>query len=162
MSASHALRHLLLPLSLCPGLVSAQQVLSNGGADHHGAPGSIAYTIGEPVTTTVSQGASTLTQGFHQAWVVITSIPDHARTEPAGITVYPNPVRHTLHVNMERPQEAQHYGLYDGAGHLVTSGRIANTLTAIDMEDHASGAYVLRLFGTEENIVKSFKISITH
>ncbi|MBX2972323.1 MAG: T9SS type A sorting domain-containing protein [Flavobacteriales bacterium] len=157
------MRILLLPLlAATPALGMAQQVVAGGGGHHADATTAISYTIGEPVIATVSAGASTLTQGFHQPWADIGTLVDNVQDDGPAINVYPNPVRHTLHIAIDDAARAQHYFLHDAAGRLVTDGRIGATITELDMEPYASGSYVLRVLGSDNATMKSFKISVTH
>ncbi|MCC6541361.1 MAG: T9SS type A sorting domain-containing protein [Flavobacteriales bacterium] len=156
------MRNMILPLLLAlPFAGVAQQVVSGGGGHHVNATDAISYTIGETVINTVSASGTTLTQGFNQPWADITTLV--ADTEEAvTITVYPNPVRHTLHIDAGSTTQAQRYFLHDAAGRLVTEGRIGSSITELDMQAYASGGYFLRVLSDENTTLKSFKISITH
>lgn len=46
----------------------SNQVIASGGTFYQTNTGSIAYTIAEPVSTTLTSGGKTLTQGFHQVY----------------------------------------------------------------------------------------------
>lgn len=151
----------LLPLA-APLLARAQEVVATGGGYHAGSGTAISYTIGEPVITTVGSTSTSLTQGFQQPWADINTLVDEPAADEPGITVYPNPVRHILHIAMEGTPDGHHYVLHDAAGRQVTDGRIGTTITDLDMEPFASGSYYLRVLGPNDNSVRSFKISVTH
>ena len=159
----NTLRNLLL--SALPALgtcaAHAQQVVAGAGAYHHSGNTAIAYTIGEPVIATVSAGSNTLTQGFHQPWADISSVVEEPSRD-GDITVYPNPVRHVLHIALGEGVHAEGYILHDASGLLVADGRITGILTGINMERHASGSYHLRVSDAEGKPLKSFKISVAH
>jgi len=152
---------LLIPLS-APLLARAQDVVATGGGYHTGPGTAISYTIGEPVIATVGDASTALTQGFQQPWADINTVVDEPVTDGPDINVYPNPVRHILHITMEGTPDGHHYVLHDAAGRQVTDGRIGSTITDLDMEPFASGSYYLRVLGPNENSVRSFKISVTH
>jgi len=152
---------LLFTLGL-PVLALAQTVVSGGGGHHSNATTAISYTIGEPVIATVSAAGTTLTQGFQQPWADITTEVTNTTTDLPEISVYPNPVRHTLHIAVDQGADAQHYFLHDGAGRLVTEGRLSSTLTDLDMQPYASGSYVLRVLGNDHSTLQTFKIHVTH
>ena len=145
-----------------PALTMAQTVMSGGGGHHTNATTAISYTIGEPVIATVSAAGTTLTQGFQQPWADITTEVNNTTTELPVINVYPNPVRHTLHIAVDQGAEAQNYFLHDGAGRLVTEGRLSSTITDLDMQPYASGGYVLRVLGNGNSTLQTFKIHVTH
>lgn len=145
-----------------PILSSAQEVIGAGGAYHTSGTAGLSYTIGEPVTATVGNASTTLTQGFQQPWADINTVVDDPVTDGPSINVYPNPVRHVLHIAMDGTPEGHHYVLHDAAGRQVTDGRIGSTITDLDMEPFASGSYYLRVLGPNDNSGRSFKISVTH
>lgn len=149
-------------LFAAPVIVTAQQVHTTGGGYHANPTTAISYTIGEPVIATATTASTMLTQGFQQPWADITTVVDEPQAEGPSINVYPNPVRHTLHIALDTDVIDHRYALHDAAGKLVTEGRIGSTITDLDMETYASGSYVLRVLGPKDNSVRSFKISVTH
>ncbi|MFB0961844.1 MAG: hypothetical protein QMB20_11635, partial [Flavobacteriales bacterium] len=62
---THVLVLLLLSLLTTLGILS-QEVVSTQGDSYSNASGSIDFTIGEVITATGTNGASDITQGFHQ------------------------------------------------------------------------------------------------
>lgn len=58
-----------------------------------------------------------------------------------SISVYPNPVKHTLNVKLANPENAK-YRMYDAAGRLVNSGILATDGT-IAVEKMTNGNYIL-------------------
>lgn len=149
----------LLALVSAPAALG-QQVVAGGGGDHANATGRISYTIGEPVIETVASG-TILTQGFQQPWADITTVVEEASDDPVAINVYPNPVRHTLHIAVNDATDADRFILYDAAGREVIDGRISSSLTELNMEAYASGSYYLRVLGTDDRTQRSFKITVT-
>ncbi len=157
------MRDLLLLFALAPSATAiGQQVVASGGGDHASGAARISYTIGEPVIETVAASGSTLTQGFNQPWADITTVVEEAVTDPGAVTVYPNPVRHILHIAVNGAADADRFILHDAAGRQVTDGRISSSLTELNMEPYASGSYYLRVLGTDDKTQRSFKISVTH
>lgn len=157
------MKKFILPLALAlPTFSMAQAVVSGGGGYHTNATSAISYTIGEPVIATVAAASTSLTQGFQQPWADITTAVEEPLPDAPSINVYPNPVRHTLHIALDATVIDHRYALHDAAGRLVTEGRISNTITDLDMETYASGSYVLRVLGSDNSTVRSFKISVTH
>ncbi len=153
-------------MALCIGVLApiaahAQQVVASGGSDHQNSTTAIAYTIGEAVIATATAGDHTLTQGFHQPWALVTAVDENTHAT-ANILVYPNPVRHTLHIATDELRDLERFTLHDAAGRLVTDGRLNGTLTELDMGSFASGMYVLRVMDRSVNTLRSFQISVTH
>ncbi len=160
---TNAMHRTLLLLPIILALPSAaQEVVGSGGGYHSDTGVAISYTIGEAMISTVSTGGTTLTQGFQQPWAAITTYNDEPAPQEGAITVYPNPVRHVLHVAMEGMPDGHRYVLHDAAGRQITDGNIASTITDINMETYASGGYILRILGPKNNTARSFKINVTH
>ena len=139
----------------------AQQVIASGGGAYTSPANAMSVTIGEPIIATATGPANTITQGFQQPWADITTLVEEPMDGPS-IHVFPNPVRHTLTIELDDPSKADRYVLLDAAGRQVVDGRIGSTITQLDMEAYASGGYILRVFTPDQRNVKSFKISVTH
>lgn len=159
----NALRNLLLPAMLAIGThaAHAQSVVAGGGGHHADTNTTISYTIGEPVTATVASEGNILTQGFQQPWADVSTIIGEAYHNASGIMVYPNPVRHVLHIAMEMPADDQRYTLHDAMGRLIIEGRITGAITDLDLDRQASGGYLLRV-SDGASFDRAFKISVTH
>lgn len=152
---------LLIPLlggSAALAQSASPEVVSAAGGAHANANASISYTIGQPVFETVAAGGNTLTQGFQQPWAdVSTEVP---ATAAAGISVYPNPTRHIMHVVYPGVTQGQRYELRDADGRLVLTDRIQRQDTELDLSTYATGLYTLRLLDATERTVNIFKITI--
>jgi len=70
------------------------EVIGSAGDYFTAAGGSIAFTVGEPMTETFSSSGNILTQGFHQPWPVVTGVT--TVTGQMNVTVYPNPASQML------------------------------------------------------------------
>ena len=144
---------------LSGGPLAAQQVVCAGGQEFTNAERSIAFTVGEPVITTVTDATATLTQGFEQPWAAITT--SMAEQSAADINVYPNPTRHVLYVDHGSHVDGEQYELRNAVGALVLEGVINDRITMLDLERFASGGYVLRLNSPDRKTIRTFKISVT-
>ncbi|MDQ3101757.1 MAG: T9SS type A sorting domain-containing protein, partial [Bacteroidota bacterium] len=71
----------------------------------------------------------------------------HYLETPSGIMIYPNPVQDILHVEMMNSMAPANYEVFDGAGRLVTTGRIDRSRAALDVRMLVSGVYTLVLKG---------------
>ncbi|MCX6226513.1 MAG: hypothetical protein NTV01_17485 [Bacteroidia bacterium] len=67
---------LILALPLTPAALMAQEVISSGGTCVKVSGISLSWTVGEPVTETLSSGSLTLTQGFHQTRLSASTIDE--------------------------------------------------------------------------------------
>ncbi len=137
----------------------AQQVICSSGTQLVEATvGSITYTIGEPVFATVAGSANVLTQGFEQPWSDVSTSVAFAPEEAPGITVFPNPTRHLLHVVFTGERTGDRYELLDAAGRLLQSGQLSAQDDLLDMTPFAAGQYLLRVSGIDTH---TFRIHTT-
>ncbi len=140
----------------------AQQTIGAAGAHYAGTAVQISTSIGEPVVTTVSGTATTLTQGFEQPWVDVSTVLPAPEESGDQVVVYPNPTRHELFVTLGRTARGERYRLIDAAGRLVTSGLIEADTQRIDVEGIASGNYQLVLNSKEGSPIGAFRIIVNH
>lgn len=131
------------------GTIKAQtvmpEVLSSSGGSGQNAQGSLAWTIGEPVTATVSDGTSTLTQGFQQPTLLIATAQNE-NIDAQNLIVYPNPTADFVTLKFDHSKEAQYnFRVYDSAGKLVNEGKATSANPNISFQGYASGQYSISL-----------------
>jgi len=148
--------NILFLLLFAAGSVTAQTVVSANGGTATASGTQVSWTIGEPVTATVSNATNTLTQGFQQSKLTVTAIND---MEVVGVEVkvYPNPTASFVTVHFNKTPEKPGYLLFDLAGRLIEQKRIETTDTKIDMTGYAGGSYILKLRSGQQPL-QSFKI----
>ena len=143
-----------LLLFLCPFLVISQEVVSTQGEYYLIANTSIAFTIGEAVVITGSDGVIELTQGFHQTNWNLTAMKDHAPSFKA--TIFPNPTSELL--NIKTPMfEGVSYSVYNSKGKLILSDKLYLDQTSINLRQLPVGAYLLNLNDANQNL-KTYKL----
>jgi hypothetical protein len=135
--------------------VNAQSVISTQGNSYSNASHTIDYTIGEPVTITVSNGSNDLTQGFHQTNVVITNIEDLDAN--ILVNIFPNPTSDFVNLSVEK-FEGLTLQIYDTAGKLVEQTELNQSLTSFRVSHYADGTYLLTLTYNKDKKIKSYKI----
>lgn len=143
------------------GAVRAQtvmpQVVSSSGRSGQNAQVSLDWTIGESVTSTVSDGQSTLTQGFQQPTLQIATTQNE-KNDLAFMLVYPNPTADFVTLKISQSdQRLFNYKVHDVAGKLVIEGKASTHYPNISFQGLASGQYTLSLI---DNELKSQSISI--
>ena len=74
----------------------SQNVISSQGDSYNDSSASIDFTIGEVVTSTVTNSERSLTQGFHQTNWSFVSIENHVPSYQA--VIYPNPTDEFLNI----------------------------------------------------------------
>ena len=142
-------------------LLSAQSiqndVISSGGASSSSANLQIEYTIGEPVIETFETTNLTLTQGFHQPSLTITSIE-----EPEGLTdisFFPNPVTDELTIEIPPHYSGEFLcSLFDLNGKLLSASTLVGGSNTINMHSFATGTYLLQIRKVSTSEVLNAKI----
>ena len=138
----------------------AQQAIGTAGGRYENGSAIIEYNIGEAVIGTVSNNGTTLTQGFEQPWVEISTLV--AASEPGEeVLIYPNPARHFLNIKQESGL-ARSYAMVDARGREVLAGSLTGILTELDTEKLAGGSYVLRINTINNTPEQAFRIIIAH
>jgi hypothetical protein len=138
--------------------LNAQEVISSAGTQAAGTTVSLAWTVGEPVIGTVSNGSYTLTQGFHQPRISSSAVDD-AVIPGLSLDVYPNPSTDELNLRINEGDLSQfQYSLITLEGKTLLLKKISKNLTRIDMNTYAAGSYLLKIIAKNGKPVKAFKI----
>lgn len=146
---------LLLASFLVTSSVFGQQVISSQGTTLTTSSGSVDFTLGEVVISTLSTSSNDLTQGFHQTTWNIASIEDFM--PEFLITVFPNPMETELIIETEKYEDVN-FQLIDNSGKLIQEGYLIEEKTVIDVSDYSTGAYQLRLRDGNKNPLKNIKL----
>ena len=146
---------LLLTIFCCT--LKAQQVVATAGEQFSNTNGSISYTIGEGVASTLTDGDKTVTQGFHQTTISITVFKDSV-ADDFSMTAFPNPA--TQAVTLKTDQviiPGLKYLITDQGGKIIVQKRIENEETVIPVEQLPDGVYIIKIQDNQKEI-KSIKI----
>lgn len=130
--------------------VYAQEVIGAAGTISSNGTHSLEWTIGESLTSTESNGTNTITQGFHQTMLTVSSIEEEGAT--FNVSAFPNPTNSILNVNITNCDEELNVQLYDVAGKLVKSIRYAagQQTSLINFEKYERGTYYIKVSSMEE------------
>jgi hypothetical protein len=139
------------------GSTTAQKVVAATGGTATVNGYEISWTIGEPITQTVTDGTTTLTQGFQQSKLTVTAI-DELRETGVEVKVYPNPTQDFVTIHLSKIMEKSSYLLFDLSGKLLEQKNIESTDAKIDMTGFAEGAYILKLNYRSSQPLQTFKI----
>lgn len=137
----------LLSLHTTAQVIQNDVIVSGGGTSGFGGI-KMEFSIGEPVIETFDVTEITLTQGFLQPLLIVTSIekPDML----TGISVFPNPVKAELSIVIPEEFSSQLVcRLFDMTGKMYRKTDLAPGTSTLDMLDCASGNYLLIIFDTE-------------
>jgi len=148
--------YLIALLFFAVSSATAQKVVSANGGTATAAGTQVSWTIGEPITATVSDGTTTLTQGFQQSKLTVTAIND-IQVAGVEIKVYPNPTSDFVTVHFSKVMEKPTYLLFDLSGRLIQQKKIESTDAKVDMTQFAGGSYILKVNSGQQPL-QTFKI----
>lgn len=128
-----------------------QQVISPAGATYQGSNIQLSWTLGETMSETFTGTSVTLTQGFHQGKLTITSVEPDINSI-ISVSVYPNPVNDKLKIEFTEFKEHKHcFELTDIKGSIILKGVILSSPYSIDMNSLKCGIYLLKVGPTLKN-----------
>jgi hypothetical protein len=140
---------LLIIFGLCSAAIQAQQqVIATSGNAVDYTSGSISWTIGEPVVSTLASSDKVLNQGFQQSSLNLKAVnPD----PDLKISVWPNPTINWLTLSVEKPDQIL-FQLFDLDGKLLQTNTLNDITTNIDFSDFISGAYQIKIVKGEKEL----------
>lgn len=139
--------------------IQAQDVIPATGGNANGSGGSVNYTVGQFVYTTLLGTNGSVAQGVQQPFEIsIVSGTDDIEGINLKYTAFPNPTTDYLTLKIEN-SDAHNltYQLFDVSLKLIESKKILGSETKIYMGNYLSAVYILRI-NQENKIVKTFKI----
>jgi hypothetical protein len=126
--------------------INAQELISNSGGFYSNSNGSLAWSVGEAVISTVSDGTNTLTQGFHQSRYEITAIGENDITD-VNIQVFPNPVADYINIEIESSDLSNFsFTLHDNLGKILCKENVVNTNSKVDMSIYPAANYFITVY----------------
>jgi len=132
-------------------------VVATTGAYYANSAGSLSWTMGEPVSETVSDTSNTLTQGFQQGSYSVVSVVNEVANPTINISVYPNPVTTLLNIKSgsNDPFRAE---VIDLQGNIVYEQACENGQGQVDLSKLSDAMYLLGVYDKDGNRIKVFKI----
>lgn len=155
------MKKLILSTIFCAGItaiysqVLSPQVIASSGNGFSNASGGIDFTIGEVVTATLIANSNTLTQGFHQPQINISSLENHNASYV--FSLYPNPTEQFVTVSTTTEQDIQVH-VYDANGKAILISSVFQQQITVDMQTLAAGTYVMRIATKEGAPLHSYTI----
>ena len=141
----------------CCTLIQAQEVVATAGSTLANSSGSISFTIGEGVASTLTNGDKTLTQGFQQGNIFVSMVSE-LKDLDFSISVYPNPTSDVLTINLTKEDVTGiQYLLFDINGRLLSQKNLVSSETSVAVNHLLNGLYIIKIQdGMRE--LKTFKI----
>lgn len=139
----------------------SQTSLSTSGGNAIGNGGTLTYTIGQLVYTTIlTEDNGSISQGIQQGYEFQSSLAIESQSliDYTTIISYPNPSKDHLFVKISNDTfENLSYKLFDINGRNIDARNITNTATRIETQHLAAGIYLLKVFH-QLHIIKIIKI----
>ena len=129
---------LLIPMGIHAQSLD-QQVIGTSGRQYVTASARVAFTIGEPLTATLTGQDGIITQGFHQGTITVTSVREELPA--AALSVHPNPAVDRLVVTSSTEGAQWHLHTLDGKA--VMHGTLQQGRNEIDVTALAQATYML-------------------
>jgi hypothetical protein len=138
--------------------VFAQNATVSGGGQISGTGGSVSYSIGQVVYSSLSGTTGSIIQGVQQPFEIsiITTVTDIVIDLKAQ--VYPNPAANQLLLNIATDQYKNiRFVLTDVLGRALKSEHVMTQTSYIDLSKLNSGTYLLRILSKNKHL-KTFQI----
>jgi hypothetical protein len=138
--------------------IQAQQATTAAGGTASGIGGTVTYSVGQVVYTTITGSSGSAAQGVQQPYelYVVSGIENSLIN--LELTAYPNPTTRFLILKVDGVDVSMfNFELYDGIGKIIESRKIRSTDESIDMDTLPSATYYLKV-SKNNNPIKTFKI----
>lgn len=135
------------------------QVFGSAGNYYAVGASSLSFTIGESLTTTLTNSNNKITQGFQQPSYMATGITEVAKPT-YDLSIFPNPVSNVISIinNGNAFQANAYILLIDVLGRKLIEQQLNSKQTLIDIQQLAAGTYFIVV---EEDGHNSFTHKIT-
>lgn len=136
----------------------AQNSAVAGGAEASGPEGNLSFSVGQTAYTQVKGTQGSLNEGVQQTYSIFELMDAANEKAYFNISVAPNPTTKLITLEVEKPSSGQlSFQLFDLNGRVLSTKKIEEQETPIDMTPWASGSYILKVL-RDNTLVSSFKI----
>jgi hypothetical protein len=143
---------------LWASLSQAQESVNASGGDASGGGGSVAYSIGQVGYTSNIGNNGNVSQGVQQAYEIFVFGNDDVSSN-ISLQIFPNPTADNLILQINNFNNEQYsYQLFDMQGKQLSTGRIVDTQTPINMYSLPTASYLLYVVNQDNKKVQTFKI----
>lgn len=135
--------------------VLSPDVLATTGTSFSSSSAVIDFTIGELITSELTSGVNSLTEGFHQPKIIFESVEN---LEPEyNFSIYPNPVDQFVTVECDQQAEMQ-IQIYDVLGKAIQVSDVFTGKITLDLQSVSSGNYLFVITSASGNPLSTYKI----
>ena len=147
---------ILLFIGLIVGLLSYCQsllpdVIASSGGNGQNDQVSLNWTIGEPIITTFLNSGNSLTQGFQQGSLTLSTGINKLGLN-IEVTVFPNPTTGKLNIKIiDKPGSLWNIEIYDLSGILLYNEKITANACNVDFSYFPPSPYILKISDDSDN-----------
>lgn len=137
-----------------------RQVIGSAGVAVISSDVILDMTIGESVTTSKLNPSVSLSQGFQQGFTGEVSASIELLDLNTSISVFPNPAISYLNIRSDLNKQGismLNYDIISAQGQIVSKGEINASTATIDINNFASGGYVLKLYDRQTGFVRNIR-----
>jgi len=136
----------------------AQSNTGSSGGEASGAGGKASYTVGQTASSTLNGTGGTMTQGVQQPYEIFVLTGMKEAGIKLNALIYPNPAAsHVVLVIDKKDLSGMTCVLSDVQGKLLSTQKIKDTQTKIDLSALAAGSYQIQVLYNNQEI-KLFKV----
>ncbi len=148
----------LIILCFMGGLQAQQSLHHAAGGDASGSGGTVSYTVGHPVYTTVIAANGMVAQGVQHAFEILVTTGVEENHISLDLDIFPNPTKGLLNLRIsDNSYQGLTYQLFDVSGRLLDQQQLTDSITRISMDRYPNATYFLHVTD-HQKIMKSFKI----
>ena len=130
--------------------VAAQYAIVATGSTGTGSGGTIAFSVGQVVYTSLSGSSNSVGEGVQQPYEVSEVVAVEENNFFPDLLIYPNPAIDQIVMTLTQIDGIS-YSMYDALGKLIQSQLLVSTVTSIDMSSLCPATYFITLTGSHAN-----------
>jgi hypothetical protein len=141
-------------------LTMSQAGLSAGGGNASNAGASVSYTIGQLDYVNQSNSNGSFNQGVQQPFEFFTIVSIEEAGSIEGLSIYPNPTRGEIFVNLNTAKEKVVLRVYDALGKFIFTQTLSTPQNRLELGALANGAYYIHFNsenGKQNEVIKIIK-----
>lgn len=144
--------------AISASLTGQEVIATTGGIQEDENGNSISFTLGETISSTLTNGDGiTLTQGFQQPSFTISTVAENHDID-YSIKAYPNPADDYIILEVDKVSyNDTRFKLFDLNGRLLKEKPISGTETTIHFQEFTPGVYYLHVIDNQK-IVKVLSV----
>ena len=135
----------------------SNEVVSSSGNTFEQSSASLEWTLGETVVETYSDATATLTQGFHQPTIEVSTSYENPDID-IKINVYPSPFTDNLTMELDEFKDPIQIVFYDVKGNKILVQSMDSNLSILNLSQFSPGEYFLSVTDKQGKLIKTITV----